>query len=455
MRKNLILCTDSYKLSHAWQYPEGTQFVSSYIEARKGEESVFFGLQAILKEFFTTPITAEDIDEAETVCMAHIGMFNREGWETILKDHGGYIPLEVKAVPEGTVMPTRNAQVVIVNTDPRLPWLTSYFEPVFLQVWYPSTVATLSRNMKKIIYEGLKVSSDDPDAQIPFKLHDFGYRGTSSFESACFGGMGHLVNFMGTDTIPALTGVKRFYEESLMAGFSIPASEHSTITAWGKDGEIDAYRNMLKKFPTGLMACVSDSYDIFNATANYWGNVLHDEVMQRDGTLVVRPDSGNPTTVPLDIIEILMDKFGFSVNSKGFKVLPPQVRIIQGDGITAESLPILIMNAVERNISIDNFAMGMGGGLLQKVDRDTFGYAMKTSAAYINGNWRDVYKDPITDQGKASKRGIQKLVKVDGQFKTVAEIHAQGLEDQMKLVYKDGKLFNTQTFTEIRERAKL
>jgi nicotinamide phosphoribosyltransferase len=459
---NPILSVDSYKTSHFNQYPAGATRVSSYIEPRGGafEKAVFFGLQAFIKANLLTPLTLADVVEASMLFKEHGVPFNAAGWKRIVDVHGGYLPLEIRAVAEGTVMEPSNIQVQVVNTDPELPWLTSWVETALLRaVWYPSTVASLSRKMKGFIYEGLKLTSDDPEGQLPFKLHDFGARGAASSEAAMLGGMGHLVNFMGTDTVEALLGARRFYGEA-MAGYSIPATEHSTMTSWGRAAEEYAYANLLKQYPTGLVACVSDSYDVFHAVRSIWGGTLKDKVMARDGTLVIRPDSGNPTTMPLDIIEIAMEKFGFTVNSKGFRVLPPQVRIIQGDGMDEQSIPTLITNAYERGISVDNFAMGMGGGLLQKVNRDTMRYAMKANAIEIDGTWRDVYKDPITDQGKRSKSGRLALVKRSGILETIRVEHlvqgAHGFEaDLLRPVYRDGELLIDSSFSGIRARAAL
>lgn len=457
-----ILTTDSYKASHYLQYPPGAQYVSSYIEARGGApESVFFGLQAFVREYLNTPIKYGDVTQAQKLFEAHGVPFNREGWMRIVNVHNGYLPIRIDAVPEGTVMPTGNVQVQVVNTDPELPWLTSYIETALLRaIWYPSTVATNSREVKKVIYAGLVETSDNPDQELPFKLHDFGGRGATCSEAAMLGGMGHLLNFQGTDTVEALVGAMAYYDADGPVGFSIPASEHSTMTSWGRDGEVAAFKNMLANFRTGLVACVSDSYDLMHAVRNIWGGELRDLIMMREGTLVVRPDSGDPVKTPLDVIEILMERFGYDVNSKGYKVLPPQVRVIQGDGMNLETVTALIDEAIARGISVDNFAMGMGGGLLQKLDRDTLKYAMKANAIKIGDEWRDVYKDPITDRGKRSKRGRLALVKRDGVFTTVRQedmiAGAHGKErNYLRTVYDGGRFFDTETFETIRERCAL
>ncbi len=459
----MITRTDSYKVSHFTQYPKGATRVSSYIEARGGEydETVFFGLQAFIKEYLMTPITQEDVEEARKLLEAHGEPFNYEGWMQIAGLPNGKLPIEIKAVAEGTVMPTGNVQGQVVNTDPRFPWLTSYVETALLRaVWYPSTVATLSREVKKLIYTTLDVTSDNADAEIMFKLHDFGGRGATSSEAAMLGGMAHLVNFAGTDTIEALIGPIAYYNADGPVGFSIPATEHSTVTSWGRDGETAMLENLLDKNPTGLVACVIDSYNAESFARNIVGGVLKDKIMARDGTFVARPDSGDPVQMPVLIIEILMDKFGYTTNAKGFKVLPPQVRVLQGDGMDIEKIRRLMIYMHDRGLSIENIAVGMGGGLLQKVDRDTCKYAMKASAVEIDGVWMDVYKDPITDQGKKSKKGVLALVKRDIGFETVRHENlvkgAHGTErNYLRTVYKDGAIVVDDDFESIRERAAI
>lgn len=404
MFDNIILDTDSYKGSHFLQMPSGSEEQSSYIEARGSDcgwdKAIVFGLQAYLKEYLSKPITLEMIDEAEMFLQGHGEPFNKEGWYYILNEHDGFLPLEIRAVAEGTILPNSNVMVEVINTDPKCSWLTSYMETALLRaVWYPSTVATNSYMAKKVIWDALVKSSEDPEGQIGFKLHDFGARGVSSRESAALGGMAHLVNFMGTDTVSGVLAAKKYYNEP-MAGFSIPASEHSTMTTWGgRDGELDAFKNMIKQFakPSSLVACVSDSYDIYNATEALWGGMLKQDVLDSGATLVVRPDSGDPTIVPIDCIKILAEKFGSSTNAKGYKVLNPAVRVIQGDGITSSSIEVILENLLEAGFSADNISFGMGGGLLQQINRDTLGFAMKCSALKVSGYWRDVYKDPATD----------------------------------------------------------
>lgn len=452
---NLLLNTDSYKMSQFNQYPKGTEKLFSYIESRGGEydTTLFFGLQMFLKEYLAKPITQEMIDEAEVFAAAHGVPFNREGWVYILTTYKGKIPVRIRAVPEGTQVPVSNILASIENTDPNCAFVTSYLETALLRaIWYPTTVATGSKYVKNQIAKYLDITSDSSEG-LPFKLHDFGARGVSSFESAGIGGAAHLVNFMGTDTITGALFANKYYDAGV-AGFSIPATEHSTMTSWGKDEEVDAYRNMLNQYKSGgILAVVSDSYDFYNACENIWGGELKQEVIDSGAVVVIRPDSGDPVEVVVKGLQILETKFGSVRNEKGYRLLN-NVRIIQGDGINPEML-VEILEAVTRaGFATDNVAFGMGGGLLQQVNRDTQKFAMKASAIRVNGLWKDVYKDPVTDTGKKSKRGILTLVEnADGSIETVRVADVNRRKDLMQEVFVNGTITKTYTFDEVRENS--
>ena len=463
-RKNLVLNTDSYKNTMHLQYPPGTEYVYSYVEARGGifEQTVFFGLQAVIKEYLLTPITQEQIDFADKVWAAHGMSFNRAGWEYILKEHNGLIPVKIRAVKEGTVVPVKNILCTIENTDKNVPWVTTWIETLILRaLWYGTTVATLSWNMKQVIKSYLEKSGDVTG--LGYKLHDFGARGVSSFESAELGGAAHLVNFMGSDTICALPYLMELYNAPIdTICHSVPAAEHSTITSWGKDHEVDAYRNMVTQFgkPGAIFAVVSDSYDIYQA-CEYWGTVLKDEVINSGATLVIRPDSGDPLDVLPKMFNRLEKYFGYTVNAKGYKVLN-NVRVIWGDGIDRIALSSILRVLVDtRRWSADNISFGMGGGLLQKVDRDMQKWALKCSAVKINGEWVDVFKDPITDPGKTSKKGRVTLFESDGHYISGIDGNApKNLSDKstpwkdcLVTYYENGVLKIDQTLAEIRWRA--
>jgi nicotinamide phosphoribosyltransferase len=447
--------TDSYKVSHYKQYPPGTRRVYSYFESREGAKfprTLFFGLQYWLKQYLAGPVvTKEKIDRAERLFDAHFGrrVFPRGLWEGILHKYGGRLPVEIKAVPEGTFVDASNVLMTIENTDDDAYWLTNYLETLLVQVWYPCTVATQSHAMKQVILRWLEKTGDT--ALVDFKLHDFGFRGVSCPEQAAVGGAAHLVNFLGTDTVAGLVLLSEFYGEPC-AGFSIPAAEHSTITAWGRENEFEACRNMLTQFPDGLVACVSDSYDVFRCCADIWGGVLREQVLARDGVLVIRPDSGDPPTVVVQVLDILGEKFGFSQNARGYKVLHPKVRVIQGDGIDFEMLENILARMESRGWSADNIAFGSGGGLLQKLNRDTQKFAFKCSSVTVGDTARDVFKQPVTDIGKRSKAGRMKLVRQDGRLVTVTASDPR--DDQMQVVFRNGEMLVDQTFEQIRSRAR-
>jgi len=400
---NIILDSDSYKASMHVQYPEGTEIVHSHIMAREGafSDTKWFGFQAILKNI-DLGITQADIDEADEVLGVHGVPFHKEGWQYIMDEYNGQLPLRIRAVPEGKIYKPGTVLASVENTDPKCYWLTTYVETMLLRVWYPSTVATISYNIRQVIKRFLEETGDV--SGLDFKLHDFGSRGVSSPESAGLGGMAHLTNFKGSDTLQALLYARRFYDAD-MAGYSIPAMEHSTVTSWGEDGEEHAFRNMLNQYSDApIIAAVSDSYDLDNAVLNIWGGSLLDEVKERNGIVVVRPDSGDPVDVVLRTVSNLGTKFGYEVNDKGYKVLN-HVRVIQGDGIDQETIENILTVLTSEGWSADNIAFGMGGALLQHCDRDWGRWAMKCSAIRVNGEWRNVRKNPKTDPSKASPAG--------------------------------------------------
>jgi nicotinamide phosphoribosyltransferase len=457
---NLILATDSYKHSHFLQYPPEARVISAYAEARRNDFSdqvLFLGLQPFLIDYLGKPITAADVDEAEAICTAHGLPFNRTGWDAIVQDHGGYLPIEIKALPEGTIVPSGVPLLQVENTDERMPWLPTFIETALLRaIWYPTTVATLSWKCKAIIRAGLEKSSDDVAGQLPFKLHDFGARGVSSGESAALGGMAHLVNFMGSDTLEGIMAARRYYGAD-MAGFSIPAAEHSTMTSWGREREQAAYENMLDAFEGEgrIVAVVSDSYDLDAAVNDIWGGSLKAKVQTRKGTLVVRPDSGDPIETPLRTVKALWEKFGGTINSRGYRVLDPHVRVIQGDGMNIESIGRLVDRMIEEGFAIDNIAFGMGGGLLQQVNRDTLRFAMKANALKdADGIWHDVSKTPATDPTKGSKAGRQAVVLDNGELVSTRQEQKGDFEDQLLPVWRNGELLIRHDFDQIRQRSE-
>jgi nicotinamide phosphoribosyltransferase len=452
-----ILDTDSYKFSHWVQCPPKTTAMYSYFESRGGESDVtmFFGLQYYLLKYLSKPITIEQVEEANEFAKLHGEPFNYEGWKQIVNNFGGKLPVRIKAVPEGAVIPTKNILMSVESTDPRFFWVVSWLETMLVRLWYPITIATNGYHVKQNIRKYLDLSSDNPGSEIGFKLHDFGSRGVTCQEQAMIGGAAHLVNFMGSDTVAGVWMANKYYDEK-MAGFSIPAAEHSTITMWGKENEVEAYRNMIKQYNhTPIFACVSDSYDIYNACENLWGKELFNEVMDMNAILVQRPDSGDPDKVVNDLLKIADKKFGSVINHKGYKVLN-RIRIIQGDGINGKDVDKILKHTVEDGFSATNVNFGMGGGLLQKdFNRDTHKFAFKCSSATVDNKEVEVFKDPITDKVKKSKKGKMALKVFDGNLvRTLREQDVYDSENLLEIRFENGEIVNETTFAEIREKTK-
>ena len=456
---NLILRTDSYKSSQWKQYAPNSSELFSYLESRGGvfPATIFFGLQYYLKEYLSTPITIENVEEANEFFKLHGVDFNYDGWMYIAKELNGKLPVRIRAIPEGTLVPVSNVLMSIESTDPKAFWVVNWLETLLLKVWYPTTVATQSHYCRELIYNSLVQTSDNPDAEIDFKLHSFGYRGVSSEESAALGGAAELISFKGTDTIAGILCAKDYYDGGI-CGFSINASEHSTITSFGKENEVDACRNMIKQFgrPGAIFACVSDSYDIYNCITQIWGTQLKQDIIDSGATLVIRPDSGNPLEVVPKCLDLMAEKFGYTINSKGFKVLN-YVRLIQGDGVNPKSIAEIIKIVSGKGFSTSNIAFGMGGASLQgsevnTINRDTEKFAFKASHIVVDGKDRDVFKSPITDSGKGSKRGILDLVVRDGKYQTVRGFQ---IDSVMRVVFENGTVLVEDNFDEIRKRAQI
>ncbi|GEP92972.1 nicotinamide phosphoribosyltransferase [Chitinophaga terrae (ex Kim and Jung 2007)] len=469
-KENLILLADAYKYSHHKLYIPGTQYIYSYLESRGGkfDETVFYGLQYFLKEYLEGAVfTKEKLDEAEQTLNEVFGrtdVFDRSKFEYIIDHYGGKLPVRIKAVPEGTVVPVKNVLMTIENTDPECYWLTNFLETLLMQVWYPCTVATVSREIKKIVYKYYtETASESAFAGIDFVLNDFGFRGASSVESAGIGGSAHLVNFSGSDTIAGSVFAKKFYNAATAPGLSIPATEHSICTLLGEAGELTIFKHVLDTFPTGTIACVSDSYNIFRACEEYWGTELKEQILNRKGTLVIRPDSGDPVQTLTRVLDILTNKFGYTVNEKGYKVLPPQVRVIQGDGISYSSIPGIYEGLKKAGFSAENLVLGMGGALLQRVNRDTQEFALKCSYAVVNGKGIDVQKMPVELDAngnlrtsfKKSKAGKLKLVNVADKFQTVGVGEEPGASDLLQTVFENGQTVATYSFDEVRRNARI
>ncbi len=466
MKKNydrgIVTQTDSYKLGHAPMYPENTEYVYSYFEARAGAtfpRTVFWTLQAILKQWFVGKVVTQAmIDKAEALVDIHLGpgVFNREGWQYILDEYDGRLPLLIKAVPEGSRVEVGNVLFTVENTDPKCFWLTNYVESILSHVWYGSTVATLAAEIKDMMYEFLVATSDDPDAAIAFMLHDFGYRGATGSETAGYGGSGQLLSFMGTDTVPAIEFMMDNYGSSVCA-WSVFATEHSIMTAKGEKGEFDVVQSLLDRYDTGILSMVIDSYD-WKRFIKTCGTRFKDQILNRKADAlgncktVFRPDSGDPVSTTLEVLEMLGEYFGWSWNDKGYKVLNPKVGVLWGDGIDKEGIAEILRAMKYLKWASSNLVFGMGGGLLQKVNRDTQRCAFKSSYQVANGKGKAIFKDPI-DGSKKSKRGRLALILEGGVYRTVENVpeNTMLLGDELVPVFKDGVLLKEYTLDEVKE----
>ena len=459
---NLLLNTDSYKIGAHWNmFPAGTEIAYSYFEARAGakwDNVTFFGLQAAIKRHLVGQVvTQEKIDRAALLCKKHLGSdtaFNRDGWEAILQEYGGKLPIIIHALPEGMTVPVSNVLMTIQNVGgERFRWLTGYLETLLTNyMWYGSTVATQSREAKKAVKHFLDRNSDN--FLLDFFIHDFGARSVSVPEQAALGGAAHLISFKGTDTIVSLEFASEFYNADLdTLAFSVPASEHQIMGALGRDGETAVVADLLVKYPTGILSLVGDTYNIYDFAGKICGETFKEQILARDGVLVIRPDSGDPEEVMLKLCNILWDKFGGKVNSKGYRVINPKVRLLWGDGINIQGVKnVLGVLAVNGWASENVACFGIGSNLLQKVNRDDLRFAFKCCAQFRDGKWNDIFKDPV-DGGKKSKRGRLKLVKTDTGYET-RRFEEDG-EDVLVEVFNCGQIVKEYSFEEIRKNAVL
>lgn len=461
IENNICLLTDSYKVTHHYFYPEGTEKIYSYLESRVGAEfnkTIFYGLQYIIKKYLEGQIvTEEKIDEADKLMAAHLGegIFNRAGWEYILDEHDGKLPIEIKAVPEGTPVDVSNVLMTVENTDKKSYWLPNYLESLLLQVWYPSTVATLSAEVRKLSNFYLEVTGSSKE-NLDFMLHDFGYRGSSSTESSMISGSAHLLSFSGTDTIPALTIPENYYNDSNVYGFSVQATEHSVMTSLGPEGEMLQILNVIDKANDGVLSMVIDSYNYRNflTEAGRSGSELNEAILSfldvEGNKVVFRPDSGEPVSTTIDCLNLLSEGFGCHLTDKGYKVFDLNIGLLWGDGLNYQKIRDILFAMKSNGWAAQNIIFGMGGGLHTAVNRDTQRNAFKCSAQLRDGEWHDIFKNPL-DSSKKSKTGRFKLIKKDNSFKTVS-IDSEG-EDYLQTVFRNGELLIDDKFENIKQRA--
>lgn len=434
-KKNIVLSGDSYKFSQSAVYPEGTEAMYSYIEARiKGKRIVPLGLTMYIQDWLTTPITMSDIDEAESLIVPHGEPFDRPMWEHILNKYNGYIPVTIRGIPEGMVVASSTGIVSVLCEDPKCASIASFIETALQRaIWYPTTIASQGLelfNTMKWFYD----HSSDNAPNIGFSVNDFGSRGVTSYESSQVGGLGHLVYFMGTDNIAALIAARDYYGAKSPIGYSVPASEHSIQCAYGKDDQRAYLKKMLDTYakPGGIVSMVIDGYDVYRE-AELLCTEFKEQIIASGAKVVFRPDSGDMFEVVPRLLKMQEDAFGYKMNSKGKKVIN-NVAIIQGDGINPTTAGMLMQKVYDLGYAPECVVLGSGGGLLQSVTRDSLKFAQKTSCMKINGVWVDTVKDPITDHGKKSKGGNQDT-------------------PEFVTYYKNGEVLFKPTWDEIRQRA--
>lgn len=483
-----ILC-DFYKISHRSMYPVGTETVYSTWTPRtsriKGVDNVVnFGTQAFIKEylmdvfqehFFSRP-KAEVIAEYSRLIKATLGEANPETKHLEELHDLGYLPLSIKALPEGSIVPTRVPTMTIQNTDPRFFWLTNFIESLAsCELWQPSTSATLAVEYKRMMDDyAIKTNPEGAWFTI-FQGHDFSMRGMSSLRSAILSGMGHLAaGFAGTDTIPAITGAEYYYNanvEKELVGTSVPATEHSIQCAYGDDR---AYlkRMLSEVHPSGIVSIVSDGYDFWDVVTNVVPS-LKAEIMARKGgpngdKVVIRPDSGDPVLIVCGdpdaevgspeykgAVECLYETFGGTLSSTGFKVLDSHIGLIYGDAITLKRADEIMSRLAGKGFASTNVVFGIGSYTYQYNTRDTFGYALKSTLCVIDGEEKQIFKNPKTDDGTKKSQKGRVVVLREGNNYVVRD--GLGLNDvvkgdQLREIFRDGKLLVDDNFSTVRER---
>lgn len=470
--RNPLLATDVYKLGHMEFYPEGTTKIYSYLIARsakKFDSVLWFGLQAHIKNLLLEPITHAMVDEFLVYRKMILGS-NPEGVAKKVRALAelGYWPISIKAAPEGSVIPVRNVLMTITNTHDDFAWCVGFLESYLLKVWNTTTVATSSLGFRRLFTKyAEETASPEAMGLLPFQVHDFGYRGCSSEETAAFSGMAHLVNFLGTDTVIAVKAARDFYSAAEPIGLSVPATEHSVMCAFGREHEYDAFHRMLDQNPVGIVSIVSDTYHLWNVLTNF-APKLKPRIEARNGKVVFRPDSGEPKLILCGdpaaqpgspahkgVVRLLDEVFGSTVNAKGYRELNPKVGVIYGDGMYYARIADILGTLKEMKYATTNLVIGVGGILLQQHNRDDLGFAIKATYAVVNGEERELFKDPITDPGKRSHKGMVRLTKVGGEYVTVDRVdHQEEAGGLLQEVYRDGKLLIETSFDEIRARVR-
>lgn len=486
---NPLFLTDGYKTGHHQQYPKGTTLVYSNFTPRsnkygpKGcDRVVSFGQQMIMrqlhevfqKDFFSQPKDQVCREMKQELSM-YLGMDYDVSHFEALYDLG-YLPIEVRSLTEGTLVPIKVPVLTIYNTHPDFYWLTNYLETILSNLmWKPLTSATIAHQYRKVLTKWMEKTDKDNAWFIDWQGHDFSMRGMDSVEAVISSGLGHLTSFSGTDSLPAIYGARKYYgAEGFVAG-SVPATEHSVMCAGGKEDEESTFRRLLETYPKGILSVVSDTWDLWRVCTEHIV-ALKEEILARDGKLVIRPDSGDPvdilcgditiavenggieTPASKGVIELLWDVFGGTVNKQGYKVLDPHIGAIYGDSITIERADEICRRLEAKGFASTNVVLGIGSFTYQFNTRDTFGFAMKATYCEINGEGREIFKDPITDDGtKKSATGLLYVTRDEysGDYMLMDRVDWQTSRGgELKTIYRDGKFENTTTLSEIRENLK-
>lgn len=485
MSKESILLTDGYKLDHRRQYPEGTEFVYSNWTPRScqyfpeaSEGTVVFGIEYFIKKylleefnknFFNRP-KEEVIEEFSRRINTFLGP-NQVGINHISALHDlGYLPIEIKALPEGTLCPIGVPVLTVINTAPEFFWITNYLETLMSAcLWLPMTSATSARLYKKRLMEhALKTGFHDQPG-LDFLCHDFSMRGMAGIEAAVMSGLGHLTSFTGSETIPALEAAEEYYnadaDSELLAG-TVPATEHSVMCAGGMEDEFETFKRLITEiYPTGIVSIVSDTWDFWQVITEYMPR-LKDTIMSRDGRVVVRPDSGDPVKIICGdpeadpnspeykgAYQLLGEIFGTTVNEKGYKVLDTHIGLIYGDSITLERQHQIYSQLEDKGFAATNLVLGIGSYTYQFKSRDSLGFAMKATWCQIKGEAKEIFKNPKTDSGmKKSLKGLLQVYKEDGVYKVKDQVSKE--EEQqgcLRTVFKDGLLYKAGFLDTIRQ----
>lgn len=478
---NPLLLTDGYKLDHRRQYPTGTTLVYSNWTPRKSrieeiDSVVVFGLQYFIKKyileefetnFFRQPKT-EVIKKYARRINNYLGE-NLVGTEHIAQLHDlGYIPMVFKSLPEGAEVPLRVPMFTMYNTHPTFFWLTNYFETLLsATVWMPSNSATIAKRYRKLLDHYAAETSSVPEF-VDWQGHDFSMRGMAGIEAAVTSAAGHLLSFRGTDTIPAIDFLEEYYNanaDNELIGGSVAATEHSVMCMGTSGGEFETFKRLIMEiYPTGIVSIVSDTWDLWKVLTDYLPR-LKEEILARNGKVVIRPDSGDPVDIICGnpngknenerkgVIELLWDVFGGKINEKGFKELVPQIGAIYGDSINLDRAVHICERLKDKGFASTNIVLGIGSFTYQYNTRDTFGFAMKATYGEVEGEGREIFKDPITDDGtKKSAKGLLQIIKDEnGNYQLKDQCTwEEEKEGELKEVFRDGKLLVDQSLSEIR-----